>query len=413
LSQALPSLAKGKAIVVSFCGFFENALSFGLGCLLLVPQYIRSQQLELARYFCSIAALLCKLFWRDLMAIPSIQSKQVSALNFIISELFILPPKFLHDSSGVQQVLEDLVLCCLSWAEVDHDSAVGTLHQIVRAQLQFLVSASGLPSRPQSAVDYIVHVLCKAASTSYSSHISVVETLHHLARSAALQMTRDIRCLCFHVIAACLCKLLDAYSKQHSDVMFDNKSAEFAAIACCQTFVELVQELSNGADSNFTEALAELRTCISQMCQIRWLSSAPPAWLVLMVRFTSCTLLQELIAIVPPRESNATNDLCLQLMCRRVDACQSACLPQILRDLGASINKPKTIHMSHHATNFLMFLTSLCDSAPHAFLCDMQVAASYIASRFSESDADAGACMIGQMLSVVCIKHGFASASLH
>jgi hypothetical protein len=411
LSQALPLLGKGA--VTGFCSSFESALQFGLGCLLLVPQYIRDQQPELTQYFCSIAALLCKLFWRELITIQSIQNKQVSVLNFVISELFILPPKFLHDSSGVRQALEDLVLCCLAWADVDHHAAMGTLYQIIRAQLQFLVSASGLPSHPQSAVSHIVHVLCKAALTSSSSHISVLETLNSLARCATIQMTRDIRCLCFHVVTACLSKLLDTSSALHPDGLFDNKGAEIAAVACCQTFVELVQELSNCADSIFTEALAELRTCICQMCKFPWPSTQPPAWLMLMVRFTSCALLQELMATRSSRLLNATNDICVQLLCRRVDACQSACLPQMLRDLGASINKPKTLHMSHNTTNFLMFLTSLCDSAPFAFLCDMQLATCFIASHFSQSDADAGACMIGDMLSVVCTRHGFMCAFLH
>jgi hypothetical protein len=410
LSQALPSL--GVGVVTSFCCFFESALQFGLGCLLLVPQYIRDQQPELARYFCSIAALLCKLFWRELIATQSIQNKQVSVLHFVISEFFILPPKFLHDSSGVQHALDDLVLCCLAWAELDSHAAISTLFQIIRAQLQFVVSASGLPSQPQSAVNYIVLVLCKAASTSSVSHASILQTLQYLARCAALQMTRDIRCLCFHVITACLCKLLDASSALHSDGLFDSKCAEVAAVACCQTFVELMQELSNGADSIFTEALAELRTCICQMCKVSWPSTQPPAWLVLTVQFTSCTLLQELISIHSPGESNTTNDVCIQLLCRRVDACQSACLAQMSRDLGVSISKPKALHLSHHAINFLMFLTSLCDSAPHSFLCDMQIATSFVASHFCESDASTGAFMIGEMLSGVCIRHGFMNAVL-
>jgi hypothetical protein len=408
LSQVLPSLA--KSIIASFCGFFESALQFGLGCLLLVPQYIRDQQSDLTRYFSRIAALLCKTFWRELIAIPSHQGKQVSALNWILSELFILPPKFLHDSSGVRQTLEDLVTCCLAWAQVDCSAAMHTLYQIIWAQMQFLVSASGLPSRPQSAVDQIVHVLCSAASMQHSSHLLVVQTLQCLARSAALQMTHDIRCLCFHVIAGCINKLLDASVKSDFDGLFDTESAEVAAVACCQTFVELMQELSNSSNLNFAEALAELRACVCQMCHVNWLSTQPPAWLVLIVRFIGCTLLMELIVILVPRES--PKDISAQLLARRLDACQSACSLQIVRDLRVSVNKPKTLPMSQHSVIFLMFLASLCDSAPHAFSCDMQIAASFIASHFVLPAVDASACVVGHMLQDVCGRHGFASAPL-
>jgi hypothetical protein len=139
---------------------------------------------------------------------------------------------------------------------------MNTLYQIIRAQLQFLVSANGLPSQPYAAVAHIAHVLCHAASTNPSNHILIVQTLQCLARSAALQMTHDIRCLCFHVIASSLCTLLDTSVKSDCDSLFDIQSAEAAAVACCQTFVELVQELNNSADSNFAEALAELCSCV-------------------------------------------------------------------------------------------------------------------------------------------------------
>jgi hypothetical protein len=416
-----------KSILTGFCSFFESALQFGLGCLLLVPQYIRDQQSDLTQYFCRIAALLCKVFWRELLEITSNQGKQMCALSCIISDLFILPPKFLHQSSGVKQTLEDLVMCCLAWALVDCPAAMNTLYQIIRAQLQFIVSANGLPSHPHAAVAHIVDILVHAASTNPSNHNLIVQhaastnpsnhnlivqTLQCLARSAALQMTHDIRCLCFHVIASSLCKLLDASVKSDCDSLFDIQSVEAAAVACCQTFVELVQELNNSADSNFAEALAELRGCVCQMCQICWPSSQPPVWLLLVVRFISCTLLLELILAFVPKESNSDQERGAQLLCRRVDACQSACLLQISRHLRSCISKPKASVMSRHCGNFLMFLTSLCDSAPYAFSCDMQMAASFIASRFILPAADDSVCVFGHMLSDVCCRHGFASASI-
>jgi hypothetical protein len=410
LSQVLSSSA--KSITASFCGFFESALQFGLGCLLLVPQYIRDQQSDLTRYFCRIAALLCKSFWQELIAIPSNQSKQASSLNWILTELFILPPKFLHDSSGAREILEDLVACCLAWAQVDCSAAMHTLYQIIRAQLQFIVSESGLPSRPQSAVDQIVHVLYNAASTQHSSHLLVVQTLQCLARSAALQMTLDIRCLCFHVIAGCINKLLAANVKSDCDTLLDAESAEAVAFACCQTFVELMQELSNSSNSNFAEALAELRTCVCQLCNLNWPSTQPPAWLILIVRFIGCTLLMELIVIMVPRESNSPKYVSAQFLARRLETCQSACSLQIAQDFRASINKPKTLPMSQQSVIFLMFLASLCDGAPHAFSCDMQLAASLIASHFVIPAVDASACVVGHMLLDVCGRQGFASSHL-
>lgn len=412
LSLVIPSSASARGALGNFCGFFESALQFGLGCLLLVPQYIRDQQSDLTRYVCRIAALLCKLFWRELAAIPSNQGKQGSALNGIISDFFILPPKFLHASSGVRHTLKDLVKCCLLWAEVDCSAAMDTLFQIIRAQLQFLVSASGLPSRPQSAVDHIVEVLCNAAATNTSCYALVIQTLQCLARSASLQMTQDVRCLCFHVIAASLCKILDSSVKRECDSLLDTKSAESAAVACCHTFVELMQELGNGADANLAEALAELRTCVCKMCQVDWASSRPPGWLVAMVRFIGCTLLLELTTVLVSREANSDKDLSVQLLTRRVDACQTACLLQMLQDFHSSINKPKMLHLSHHSMNFLMFLTSLCDSAPYAFSCEMQMATSLIASHVILPPVNSNVSVFGQMLLDVCGRQGFASAML-
>ncbi len=410
LLLAMPCLS--KVITTSVCGFIESAVQFGLGCLQLVPDSIRSQQPGLSKYFCRIAALLCKSFWREMLSLPSHQSKPMSALICVISELFILPPKFLHDSSGVRLALEDLVNCCLAWAEVDHPTASDTLYQIVRAQLQFLVSESGLPSQPQSAVYHIVQVLCSAATTNARSHVFVVQTIQCLARSAVQQMTRDIRCLCFHVVAACLYKLLAASVEHSFDGLFDNQCAEVAAVACCQTFVELLLELSNGVDPNFADALAEMRTCVSEMCKVPWPSTQPPVWLVLMVQFIGCSLLNELISIFVPKESISDKDLCASRLRDRIDASQTVCLLRISRDLRSSISKPKTLQMPHHAINFLMFLTSLCDSAPHAFSRDMQMAASCIASHFTIPGADSNALIFGEMLLHACSRHGFASAAV-
>jgi hypothetical protein len=412
LSKALPSLSKASS--ASFCEFFENALHFGLGCLLLVPQYIREQQSDLPRYFCCVAALLCKLFWREMTATPSNHSKQTCVLNIVISELFILPPKFLHDSCVMRQTVEDLVACCISWAAVDCAAAMDTLYRIVRAQMQFLVAASGLPSRPQSAVDHIVHALCGAALADPASHIFVMQTIQCIARFASLQMTRDIRCLCFHVISACLCKLLHVSSKQDCGGLFDHENLEVAAAACCQTFIELMQELGSSVDSSFAEALAEFRTCISHLCLAYYPAAQPPTWLVLMVRFMSCTLLHELInaTTLAQRESNADCDPKAAVLLRRVEACQSTCLLSISRDLRVSISKPKMLPVSHHTGNFLLFLTMLCERAPHAFSCDMQLAACYIASHCGHSADHTNAWMYSHLLSDECSRSRFASATL-
>jgi hypothetical protein len=120
----------------------------------------------------------------------------------------------------------------------------------------------------------------------------------------------------------------------------------------------------------------------------------------------------ELIVIMVPRESNSPKHVSAQFLARRLETCQSACSLQIAQDFRASINKPKTLPMSQQSVIFLMFLASLCDGAPHAFSCDMQLAASLIASHFVIPAVDASACVVGHMLLDVCGRQGFASSHL-
>jgi hypothetical protein len=395
--------------LAGLCEFIEAALQFGLGCVLLVPQYVRSQQVDLLIYFCRIAARICKLFWRELSAILPKHRRQNSVLLCMISELFILPPKFLLESTGVRQALEDLIICCLSWAEIDHATASDTLYQVVRAQLQFLVSESGLPSRPQSALDYIAHALCSAASVNSQSHIFILQSVQHLSRSTTVHMSRDVRSLSCHLVGASMCRLLDASNKRGHDHFFDQQSSEIASSACCLAFIELLQDLSNSA--NFAEALADIRTSVCELCKVPWPSTQPPAWLVSTVCFLSCSLLQELISIVALRASVVAKER-INLLHRRIEACQAECLLNTSFLPRSSTSRCRTSPMQHHVVSLLMFLTCLCDTAPFAFSRDMQMATSCIASPLFFPAADTNTFVFGQMLSEVCVRLGFSSASL-